>query len=303
MLVSRKRLGTLVRRRGSPGRCSDRCLGGILSTAICATSIVYADGARAQGPDAISDSTAPDETAPGFDPTGGAYTTPTLLFIPAAAVPKWNVRAIASTDIQAPAVVNASVRPGLGLEVGLPAGVTLGAGNNWVGGDVNPNTGRTDFNLGLSPYLQARLHLLGDTDGRGWQLGTSVTYKFVGFEGDPGELELAGSLQYRAFGYEVGIQAVLGQDLEDAGGHDAELHAYAVYRPIPNLALGAAGQGRVSLSPDEDSGDSSYDVLGGAIGSFTVSRYQLGVLAGASTVSLSQGHVGALGQVFATARF
>jgi hypothetical protein len=274
-----------------------------IGTAIFATSIAYSDRARAQPPAPISDSVTPDEPTSGFDPTGGAYTAPTLLFIPAAAVPKWDARTIVSTDIQAPANASAGVRPGLGLEVGLPAGVTLGAGTNWVGGDVNPNTGRTDFNLGLSPYLQARLHLLGDGDGRGWQLGTSAAYKFVGFEGDPGELELASSLQYRAFRYEIGIQVVLGQDLEDAGGHDAELHAYAVYRPVPNLALGAAGQGRVSLSPDEGSGENSYDIIGGTIASFTVSRYQLGVLAGGSTLGLNQGHVGALGQIFATARF
>ena len=65
---------------------------------------------------------------PAEDPTGGAYVTPTLLFVPAGAVPKWNVRAIASTEVQSPSDVHAGVRPGLGAEVGLPGGLTLGAG-------------------------------------------------------------------------------------------------------------------------------------------------------------------------------
>jgi hypothetical protein len=242
------------------------------------------------------------EAPPSLDPTGGAYTTPTLLFIPAGAVPKWNARIIASTELQGPSDVNAGVRPGLGVELGLPAGFTLGAGTNWVGGDVSPSTGNTDFNLGISPYFQARYHILGGSDGRGWQLGTSLTYKFVGFEGDPGELELAVSMQYRRLGYEVGVQGVLGQDFHDAGGHDGELHAYAVGRPIPELALGAAGQVRVSLSGDSGDG-SQYDVLGGGIASLTLGHYQIGALAGASTLGLDQGHIGALGQLFATARF
>ncbi len=138
------------------------------------------------------------ETPSPADPTGGAYTTPTLLFIPAGAVPKWNVRAIASTELQSPSDVNAGVRPGLGVELGIPAGFTLGAGTNWVGGDVNA-TGKTDFNLGISPYFQGRYHILGNANGRGWQLGTSLTYKFVGFEGDPGELEMAASFQIAGF--------------------------------------------------------------------------------------------------------
>ena len=251
---------------------------------------------------------AADTTTPGAagethsptDPTGGAYTTPTLLFIPAGAVPKWNVRAIASTELQSPSDVNAGVRPGLGVELGLPAGFTLGAGSNWVGGDVSA-TGKTDFNLGISPYVQGRYHILGDVDGRGWQLGTSLTYKFVGFEGDPGELELAASLQYRRLQYEFGVQAVFGQDFEDAGDHDGEFHAYAVARPIPELALGAAGQVRVSLADDSDG--SKYDVIGGGIASLSLGKYQIGALAGASTLGLAQGHVGGLGQLFATARF
>ena len=36
------------------------------------------------------------------DPTGGSYTTPTLLFIPAGALPAWNATAIAALDLQGP---------------------------------------------------------------------------------------------------------------------------------------------------------------------------------------------------------
>jgi hypothetical protein len=273
-----------------------------LSAGLALAALLRAQAASAQQAPEPSGTT-PDQTQPEVDPTGGAYTSPTLLFIPAAAVPKWQVRVIASTELQTPSDVNAGVRPGLGVELGLPLGITLGAGTDWVGGDVNPDTGKADFNLGLSPYAQARIHLLGAQDGQNWQLGMSLTYKFVGFEGDPGEIELAGSLQYRRMQYEFGVQAVLGQDFADAGDHDAELHAYALYRPIPQLGLGAAGQLRVSLSGEQDVGDSSYDVLGGAIASLTLGQFQIGALAGASTLGLAQGHVGALGQLFATARF
>jgi hypothetical protein len=244
--------------------------------------------------------------APKEDPTGGAYATPTLLFIPASAVPKWTARAIVSTELQSPSDVHAGFRPGLGAELGLPAGITVGAGTNWVGGDVNPNTGATDFSLGLSPYAQARLHLYGDADGRGVQLGTSAVYKFVGFAGDPGEIELALSAQYRQALYELGLQGALGQDFGDSNNHDGEVHAYALVRPIPQLGLGGAGQIRAAIAPkanDPSAPASKYDVLGGALASLTLGRYQLGLLAGASTLGLDPGHVGALGQLFGTARF
>ena len=86
---------------------------------------------------------------PPADPTGGAYTSPTLLFIPAASVPKWDVRAIVSVEAQRPADIDAKVRPGAGIELGLPGRITVGAGTNWVGGDVNPNNNTTDVNLAL----------------------------------------------------------------------------------------------------------------------------------------------------------
>lgn len=246
------------------------------------------------------------EAAVRNDPTGGAYTTPTLLFIPAAAVPVWNVRAIVSSELQSPSDVHAGFRPGLGAELGLPAGITVGVGTNWVGGDVNPSTGNTDFNLGISPYVQARVHLYGDADGRGLQLGTAAIYKFVGFEGDPGEIELALSAQYRQAFYELGLQGNLGQDFGDSNNHDGEVHAYALVRPIPQLGLGGAGQVRIAIAPpvsDPNATPTHYDVVGGGIASLTLSRYQVGALAGASSLGLDQGRVGALGQLFATARF
>jgi hypothetical protein len=240
------------------------------------------------------------ERVPTDDPTGGSYTSPTLLFIPAGALPVWNARVIASTELQGPSDVHAGFRPGLGAELGLPLGVTIGAGTNWVGGDINPDTGRTDFNLGLSPYVQARLHLVGDASGQGFQLGTSATYKFVGFEGDPGEMELALSAQYRMPRYEVGIQAVGGKDFASTDA-DVEGHAYALYRVIPQFGVGAAGQMRVAVVSQP--GENTYDAMGGAICSLTLGAYQVGALAGTSTLGLAQGQFGALGQVFGTARF
>jgi hypothetical protein len=266
--------------------------------------------AQAQVPDNSGASTASASDQPAaslaqateepVDPTGGAYTTPTLLFIPAGAVPKWNVRVIGSTEVQSPSGLNAGIRPGLGAEVGLPGGVTLSAGTNWVGGDVNPNTGTTEFNLGLSPYFQARYYLVGSTDGTGFQLGTSVTYKFVGFEGDPGEMEFALSSQYRARRFEAGLQGVIGKDLATTDA-DGEVHAYALYRVVPQLGLGAAGQLRLAIV--SQLGETTYDTIGGSIASLTIDRYQVAALAGASTIGLAQGRAGAFGQLFATTRF
>ena len=161
-----------------------------------------------------------------------------------------------------------------------------------MGGDINPSTGNTDFNLGISPYLQARLHLYGDADGRGLQLGTAAVYKFVGFEGDPGEVELAVSAQYRQRLYELGLQGNLGQDFGDSSNHDGEVHAYALVRPIPQLGLGGAGQVRIAIAPpvgDPNAAPSHYDVVGGGMASVTLSKYQLAALAG---VSFHRAHAG-----------
>jgi hypothetical protein len=270
-------------------------------------------GVRAQTP------AAPDErknpfarVTPPDDPTGGAYTTPTLLFIPAGAVPTWNVRVIASLDMQTPtaadklaAGTSVGFLPGIGGELGLPGGLTFGAGTVWAGGDTGNLAG------GISPYFQLRLHIVGDTTtGRGFQLGSSVTYKFVGFgssqgaEGqDPGEMEFAVSAQYRQRLYEVGLQGVIGKDFATTDA-DGEMHAYAVVRPISQLALGAATQLRLSLVKQTD--EPEYDVIGGGIASLTLGRWQIAGLGGESTVNLNQGtqaRFGALVEVFGTARF
>ena len=237
------------------------------------------------------------------DPTGGAYTTPTLLFVPAGDVPVWNARIITSLGVQGPTVVDrlaagtsVGFQPGVGGEVGLPAGFTLGAGTNWVGGDTSP----TPVSGGISPYLQARYHILGDHDGRGFQLGTSMTYKFVGFQGDPGEMELAFSGQYRQSHYELGLQAVMGKDFATTDA-DAELHAYALYRVLPELGVGAATQMRFAVVSQV--GESTYDVIAGGIASLTLGRWQIAGLGGATTLGVDPGQVGAVGQVFGTARF
>jgi hypothetical protein len=270
--------------------------------AVLALAMTFVARAAYADPAGSSDTTetALAERVPTHDPTGGAYTSPTLLFIPAGAVPVWNARATVSTELQSPSDVHAGFRPGFGMELGLPAGFTLAAGTNWVGGDINQNTGNTDFNLGISPFAQARLHLVGSADGRGFQLGSSVTYKFVGFEGDPGEMEFALSAQYRQSVFEVGLQGVFGKDFATTDA-DAEVHVYALYRVIPQLGVGVAGQLRdgVVLQP----GETSYDLIGGGIASLTLGRYQIGALAGGSTIGLAQGQAGALGQLFANARF
>ncbi len=252
---------------------------------------------------ASSDLPADHESNPA-DPTGGAYTTPTLLFIPAGALPAWNVKVITAVDVQGPtppdrlAVGDGSFgfQPSLGGELGLPGGFTLGAGTSWVGGDTSP----TPVSEGISPYLQARYHIVGADDGRGFQLGTSLTYKFVGFQGDPGELEVAFSGQYRERSYEVGLQAVLGKDFATTDA-DGEIHAYALYRVIPQLGLGGAGQVRIGLVSQP--GETTYDVVGGAMASLTMGVWQIAGLVGASTLGLNQGQVGGFGEAFATVRF
>jgi hypothetical protein len=246
--------------------------------------------------------TRPPETRD--DPTGGAYTTPTLLFVPAAAVPVWTVRVVTSLDVQGPTVpdrlatsdAGLGFQPGIGGEIGLPLGFTIGAGSRWVGGDVSP----TPISGGLSPYAQARYRILGAESGRGFLLGASVTYKFVGFQGDPGEMEWALSAQYRAARWEAGLQGVFGKDFGSAHA-DVEVHAYVLYRFVPQLGLGAAGQVRLGVVSEPD--EPSYDVIGGALASLTLSRWQLGLLGGGTTVGLGSGQVGGLGEVFATVRF
>lgn len=249
----------------------------------------------------VDPSTRFSPAAPAADPTGGAYTTPTLLFVPAGAVPAWTARAIASVDMQGPttadrlaAGTSIGFQPGLGGEIGLPGGFTLGSGTKWVGGDLSP----TPVSGGLSPYAQARYQIAGT--GQGLTLGTSLTYKFVGFEGDPGEMELAFSGQLRRSRFEVGLQLVFGKDFATTDA-DGEVHAYALYRIVPELGVGAAAQVRLGIVSQP--GDRSYDLVSGAIASLTLGRWQLGLLGGETTVGLDPGKVGALAEVFGSARF
>jgi hypothetical protein len=292
--------------------------------AVCAlvpSSVAFAQSATTEPTFArldARDGTAGTDASSANDPTGGAYTSPTLLFIPAAAVPTLTVRVIPSAIVQSPSDVHAGVQPGLGAEIGLSHGVTFGAGTNWVGGDINPDNGKTDFALGLSPYFQVRVHLAGAKDGMGWQLGTAATYKFVGFGAgtsagqDPGEIELSLSAQYRHPRYELGLQGALGQDFGDSKNHDGEVHLYALYRLIPELGVGAAGQVRMAIGPDatDPNAPPAYDdVMGGGIASLTLGRYQLGALAGVSTIGIAPDRPsdlakpGGAGQLFASFRF
>ena len=249
-----------------------------------------------------------DTTKAVEDETGGAYTSPTLLFIPAAALPPWTVRVITNLDVQGPTApdrlasgTSAGFQPGIGGELGLPAGFTVGAGTQWVGGDTNSSP----IGQGISPYLQLRYNIFGDKQtGQGFLLGTSLTYKFVGFQGDPGEMELAFSGQYRVSKFEVGLQGVFGKDFATVDS-DVEGHAYAVYRLIPQLAVGGTVQyrkGSYFFGPSQP-GDTTYDIISGGIVSFTTGRWQAGALVGESTLGLNQGQAGFLGQVFGSARF
>jgi len=122
----------------------------------------------------------------------------------------------------------------------------------------------------------------------------------VGFQGDPGEMEFAISGQYRRRNFEVGLQGVIGKDFATTDA-DSEIHAYALYRFIPQLGLGAASQVRLAIVSQP--GETTYDVIGGAIASLTLGRWQVAGLGGVSTIGLNQGQVGALGEVFATVRF
>jgi hypothetical protein len=93
---------------------------------------------------------------------------------------------------------------------------------------------------------------------------------------------------------------VVGKDFATTDA-DAEGHAYAVYRVIPQLALGLATQARRAIVSQP--GETKYDVIGGGIASLTLGRWQVGALGGESTVGLNQGQVGGLGEVFGSVHF
>lgn len=246
---------------------------------------------------------APSTRVPLGDPTGGAYTPPTTLFVPAAALPTLNVRVTVGAYVQ-PAGTFDAVRPLVNAELGLGRGFTIAVGTTWFGGDP-PNT--VD---GLTPYAQVRYQLFGRRDGTGWQGGVSLTGKRVGWHNGDAELEASFSVQYRAARWEVGAQGTFGQSLVDGEEHDIEARAFAAWRVVPSFALGAAAQLRVDVgneSPEFEAmlrarGLAEVDLIGGAIASYTYERWQVGALAGLSTVGLYE-NVGFIGQGFGSVRF
>ena len=237
-------------------------------------------------------------------PLGGAYTTPTLLFIPAGALPAWNVRVITAVDVQGPtppdrlAVGNGSFGfgPSLGGENGAACRLYVGCRHVVGRGGHEPNAGeRRDQSVsaGSLSHRRSRRRARLST-------GDVSDLQVCRVSGDPGELEVAFSGQYRERSYEVGLQAVLGKDFATTDA-DGEIHAYALYRVIPQLGLGGAGQVRIGLVSQP--GEITYDVVGGAMASLTMGVWQIAGLVGASTLGLNQGQVGGFGEAFATVRF
>lgn len=241
----------------------------------------------------------PETPAPFSDPTGGAHASPTLLFTPGAAVPKWTGRVVAGGEFQPNSGAYDAARPVLSGEVGVGYGLTLGAGTRWVGGD---NATTSD---GLTPFAQARYQIFGAPNGRGLIGGVALTYKQIGFEGTEPEVEGSFSLQYRARAFEVGAQATLGQSIRDGGEHDAEVRVLALYRIIDNVGVGGAAQVRGDIGEDEivePAGRKEFDAVGGALASVTIGRWQIAGLGGASTLGLKD-KAGAIVQLFGAAQF
>jgi hypothetical protein len=260
------------------------------------TLTLLAPAARAQ------DDGAAAPRVPTSDPTGGAYTSPTLLFTSAAALPPLNVRVTTGVDLQSPSDAFYGVRPLLNAELGLPARFTLAGGTSWVGGDT---LSAAD---GFSPFAQVRYQIFGAADGLGALGGASLTYKRVGYRGGENELEASFSFQYRRPRFEFGAQGVFGQSLEEGEEHDLEARVYGAFRVVPSLAVGLSAQLRGDIGEEEEeraaarAGRSEFDLIGGAMASFTSGRWQAGALVGASTIGLYE-RAGFLAQLFGSARF
>ena len=258
-------------------------------------------GLLAGAPAAAEDRDVSGARVPTGDPTGGAYTAPTTLFVPAAALPTLNVRMTVGADVQ-PTGVFSPVRPLLNAELGLGRGFTVALGTTYFGGD-QPRALDT-----LTPFAQLRYQLFGRRDGMGWQGGVSLTGKLVGYQGGEAELEASFSLQYRARRWEAGAQGTFGQSLADGDGHDVEARLYAAWRAIPALALGVTAQVRADVGDDANDaakaarGIPEVDVIGGAMASYTYERWQIGALAGGSTIGFANG-LAFVGQAFGTVRF
>lgn len=236
------------------------------------------------------------------DPTGGAYTSPTPLFTPAAALPSLMPRLTVGTDVQSAGRLD-PVRPFINAELGLPAGFTVAAGTQWFGGDQSgANT--------VTPFGQIRYQIFGRADGMGLLGGASLTYKRVGYHGGENELEASFSMQYRTQRFEAGAQGTFGQSLESGDEHDVEARVYAAYRVIPSLALGVSGQVRGDVGEESPAieaerarlGRSEFDFIGGGTVSYTFQRWQIGALVGASTLGLYE-QAAFLGQAQGQVRF
>ncbi|MFI5298322.1 MAG: hypothetical protein ACHREM_09510 [Polyangiales bacterium] len=264
------------------------------STLLCITLVLTPEALT----HAATDSASVAAAAPDSDASPAAtWVAPTLLVTPAGALPLYSVRATAGADTQSPNGSADRVRPLFAAEIGLGKGFTIGAGTQWIGGDAGSGTD------GLSPYAQVRLQLFGAPDGEGWVGGASLRYKQVGFGGGEKETEASFATRYRRDHVEFGLEGVFGQSMKDGGEHDVEARAYGVIRPIPLLAIGLTGQARTSVGEkDADSPARSWDVTGGGIASAIFGTMQVGVMGGATTVSLASG-VGATGQAFAAYRF
>ncbi len=62
------------------------------------------------------------------DPTGGAYTAPTSLFVPAAALPTLNARVTLGVDVRSAGSFDPA-RPSVSAELGLGRGFTVALGS------------------------------------------------------------------------------------------------------------------------------------------------------------------------------
>lgn len=230
------------------------------------------------------------------DRTGGAYSSPTLFFTPAAAVPVWRARVLLGSDFQPNAQSQDKARPHGAAELGLPYGFTFGLGSRWVGGDQGSGAD------GLTPFAQIRYQILGSTTGRGALLGASMTYKQVGFGGDKPELETSVAFQYRAKVIELGIAGVFGQGIEETEEHDLEAKLYVAARPLEWLAVGVSGQVRGEMESEEAEREKrlvsigtlaqnqpekrEFDYVVGGLASATFGQWQIASLVGGSTLGM-----------------
>jgi hypothetical protein len=227
---------------------------------------------------------------------GGPWSAPTLLFNPAGALPAWSGRVLVGAEYQTDIRGRDPIRPRLGVELGLPYRFTVELGARWLGG-----TGEATERF--SPTVAVRFQLFGRPDGMGLLGGLTARFKSTGFTGASSEMEFSYAMQYRAPRFDVGGEAVFGQALF-ADERDAEVRAYGTVRVHEMFAVGLGGQVRVGLGDEDLAHGPGWDLRGGLLASFTVERYQVGLLAGASNYRLPSGvDLTPFGQLFATCQF